>query len=374
MRSYSIPGTFVGNDYLGRATEWAYTASSGTKSDPSSTPLVFGKHVHPTAYSADWVDMEPGDLVMHLSRKRSDYHDTLEPAYCPAFQLSSVSFSDISFSNLKNKAIVNAGQTEMSLGETLAESRSTFTMFKTNLEAIAEATIRFRRGDYRGAFGKLNWQFPKKSADKYLEFTFGLMPLVGEVNNGIKVLHKGLAGPNPNGIVHGFASASQTIDYHSSTYTSTAWGRLKSAYYACRADAKVKLTYRYQHPSVARTANQLGLLNVPQLAWNLTPMSFVADWILPVDDFLGAFGSTQGITFLDGYQSFYATANWTAECWGSTHFSATTKFCTRPAKREAGRFYRAGVGPIPALPEFRLPSHIGQAVTASALSLQRLLR
>lgn len=60
--------------------------------------------------------------------------------------------------------------------------------------------------------------------------------------------------------------------------------------------------YKISSPSV-RTANQLGLLNVAEIAWNLTPWSFVFDWFVPVGKFLQQQGFESGLTFVRGWKT-----------------------------------------------------------------------
>jgi hypothetical protein len=48
--------------------------------------------------------------------------------------------------------------------------------------------------------------------------------------------------------------------------------------------------------------NQTGFTNPINLLWELLPFSFVADWFLPIGNYLEALTAWNGLEFLDGYQ------------------------------------------------------------------------
>lgn len=62
---------------------------------------------------------------------------------------------------------------------------------------------------------------------------------------------------------------------------------------------KVKYIYRVHNPGVA-SSTSMGLTNPALVAWELTPLSFVADWFLNVSDVLEQMDAWSGKTFLTG--------------------------------------------------------------------------
>lgn len=54
-----------------------------------------------------------------------------------------------------------------------------------------------------------------------------------------------------------------------------------------------------------RSAMKLGfsLAELPAVLWEVTPLSFVVDWILPIGDALSGLSATNNVEFLDGYTS-----------------------------------------------------------------------
>jgi hypothetical protein len=63
----------------------------------------------------------------------------------------------------------------------------------------------------------------------------------------------------------------------------------------------VRYTVRYTiQDGQAKVANTFGLLNPLLVAWELVPFSFVADWFLPVGNFLDNLTAYNGLSFGDG--------------------------------------------------------------------------
>lgn len=63
----------------------------------------------------------------------------------------------------------------------------------------------------------------------------------------------------------------------------------------------VRYTVRYTvQDGPAKVANTFGLLNPALVAWELVPFSFVADWFLPIGNFLENLTAYNGLSFGDG--------------------------------------------------------------------------
>lgn len=66
----------------------------------------------------------------------------------------------------------------------------------------------------------------------------------------------------------------------------------------------VKLGVRYKIPNGGVPLfHSFGVSNPLEVAWEIVPFSFVADWFLPVGDYLRAFSSSIGLEFKDGYRT-----------------------------------------------------------------------
>lgn len=73
-------------------------------------------------------------------------------------------------------------------------------------------------------------------------------------------------------------------------------------YSSAEVTAKAWFT-AWRRNSFLTDANQLGLLNAPVVAWELTPLSFVADWILDVGNFMERCTAAMGYELRNGGQS-----------------------------------------------------------------------
>lgn len=138
-----------------------------------------------------------------------------------------------------------------------------------------------------------------------------------------------------------------------------------------------------------RTASELGLLNPFELAWELLPGSFIADWFIPVGDFLSQLDADLGWQFKGGSISEKTTVrrrisfvNMTSQtaCGAHTFFSGSAT-CDNPKSRDF-KFERNtyGTSPLPSLPDltkFRKRSSVHAAngialLTTNARSLVNL--
>lgn len=76
---------------------------------------------------------------------------------------------------------------------------------------------------------------------------------------------------------------------------------------------KVRLDYVIASPALA-TAEDLGLLNVPSLAWEEEPLSFVVDWFFPVGDFLAQLTADAGYGWRGGSISRFTKTVGPSQC------------------------------------------------------------
>jgi hypothetical protein len=72
----------------------------------------------------------------------------------------------------------------------------------------------------------------------------------------------------------------------------------------CHVDARAWFT-AVRKNSFLTDANQLGLLNAPLIVWELSWLSFVADWVLDVGNFLSRSCAGLGFDLLDGGYSVF---------------------------------------------------------------------
>lgn len=129
-------------------------------------------------------------------------------------------------------------------------------------------------------------------AELWLMFHFGLQPLFHD----LLATWDAVLFRQPSGIpVYGTGRIRQTVNLASGN-TVNDWQ------YAEVYDTRVKIgaVLTIDNPNVV-LANQLGLINLPALAWNLLPWSFLIDHIYGLGTFIESWSDLWGISYTDAY-------------------------------------------------------------------------
>lgn len=322
----------------------------------TSTP-VDGAYIKPTRYTGT------GKRAIVPAVKQLTYDRWIPTMGSPACVNESI-WDHRSLSNAQLRAISQVADKKMNLGETLAESPQTFRMIGSNAAAIYQMFRALRRGDMRAAGRAVgisknfrNW--PKDLSNRYLELIFGWKPLIDEVYNGIDVLQNGLGRENVNAYITTKARESVVLTRSYSSTTTLPSG-------TCTSDFRghVSYTYRYRFPWRFRTMNQLGIANIPSLAWQLLPYSFLIDWFFPVGNYLDCFTATEGCSFEDAYHT-----NFVKHLYKGDASTTWPDGCVHEYTLLQRRIITTS---NPPLPQFDLPNlGIGQAASIVALLVQR---
>lgn len=126
---------------------------------------------------------------------------------------------------------------------------------------------------------------PYRIADNTLSVTFGAEPLIADLKGIYNILKAGL--PQQSGMVSIRSS-------HSTSYRGPVnIGNLRLNVEGVLTVRRV-LHYNVENP-VFRILNQLGLLNVAEVAWELMPWSFVIDWFLKVGEAISSLTAEVGL-------------------------------------------------------------------------------
>jgi hypothetical protein len=135
------------------------------------------------------------------------------------------------------------------------------------------------------------------AASTWLEYSYGWKPLLSDVYAQAENLARYMTN---NGYVVREAKAS--------AHAEKVYEELKTEpnlYYKTRkrvvVSNRVSYTVRYRIQDGAnKVANTFGLSNPALVAWELVPFSFVADWFLPIGDFLDNLTAYNGLEFAGG--------------------------------------------------------------------------
>jgi hypothetical protein len=143
------------------------------------------------------------------------------------------------------------------------------------------------------------------AADLFLEVKYGWTPLLNDIENALKVLETRWQEDPSDVKIVGSGSSS----YFATLYN---WDVLVAE--------RTKLTSHFRILNqTTRNINSLGLVDLGGVVWELIPFSFVADWFIPIGDWIGAQTSLTGLEHQHGSQSswFKNTARLNSTEWGN---------------------------------------------------------
>jgi len=207
-----------------------------------------------------------------------------------------------------------------SMGENLIDVRKSLSTIETRAFQLFDFTRAVKKGRLGDAARILRTPMPKtkdpvkEQANNWLEYHLGIEPVVNDIYNAIDILQNPIKNVfvKGRGSVGGFMLRKVT--------TGDPW----SANYQDWIN-KVRVEYRAEvaisNPNLY-LANSLGLLNPVQVLWQVIPLSFVLDWFVNVEQFLGTASDFWGLTVLnpqttvtyDGlYDEWWNTYGWIAK-------------------------------------------------------------
>ncbi|UUW21288.1 MAG: maturation protein [Guiyang fiers-like virus 2] len=257
-----------------------------------------------------------------------------------------------------------------SYGESLAESVKTFDHLAKTTSSLARAYMAARKGRFGEVARHLGVQ--KRSlkngtsvADRWLEYSYGWVPLMNDIYSSYQLLQKGFRKNT-----HILSSQRTLRDSHTArgneeeAFRTNTYGGSEVAY-------KAKLYYSVKRSYLSQM-DEAGLLNPLEVAWALVPFSFVVDWFMPIGNALAAYTARAGVDFIDGYYGTRVSAAYTTapryRLEGGEVF-VSTSMSTRSEGLAYTRTFMSGF-PLPGL---YIKSPFSTNHTLSALALVRSL-
>lgn len=220
-----------------------------------------------------------------------------------------------------NGKIANQKNVTVNWANFVSEQRDSRVMMYRNLNDLIK-TVRFlRKGKFERAYSQLfgsrkretfdplhqKWRYSgkrdKRSASSlWLEWHYGWVPLVTDVYGGLKDMRADSAPL----ILKARGHSTDHDEYVTTLQSSFSIGASTPVIYKVRVRRYVKysvsLRYRVLN-TLLSDLNAAGIVNPAELAWELTPFSFVADWFVNVGDYLRAATIGTGLQFLSGTAS-----------------------------------------------------------------------
>lgn len=191
-----------------------------------------------------------------------------------------------------NAALSNVAKTEALLLVTLGEIRETLAMItkyssllSMRLAPLRDFVYNLQKGRYSAA------ELAQKASSQWLEYRYGIMPLVYEIEGVVKALDRKIE-------THRLTARGnwdwEDTERSTSTYTQgVAYYPTQSFTISTRITAKVSAGFVYV-PLLGGTVSSLGLhiSHVPESLFELTKLSFVANWFFDLSESIRALTAT----------------------------------------------------------------------------------
>lgn len=275
------------------------------------------------------------------------------------------------------QALLNLKDQSVNLAQFFAERKMTERLLLNTMKDITDAVHSVVRKDARGVERALGLTRRSNRATKrwkkldptnrWLEYQYGWVPLLSDVHGAAEALAKA-----PRYEMRQTVKA-RAFERSVREIAAVGGGGFVPVSFSVDeyVECKVSLTYIPNSAWFSQVMAQAGFGNPLYLQWELLPFSFVADWFLPIGNWLNSLDATNGYEFLGGSRTEYRIA--TARPMDASPASNNRTVGTKGKVRHM-RFDRIvySSSPIPTLPRMRSPWAVNGANRfANAMSLLR---
>lgn len=216
---------------------------------------------------------------------------------------------------------------DVNLAVSLAEASQASNMLADIAVRLARALFQVRRFQFQAAARTLGIGVPKQVSRRnswsknWLAYRYGWTPLYYDAVGIMVALHKMCNRPIVKA-VNGYCKITpsvRTVSYPAAAYTHADSRRafassgvqwVVSTTGQERFVARAGVIIRYTNENLA-SLESLGLTNAYELAFELLPGSFIADWFVNIGDKIADMTSYTGKMFLTGYKTWYFSSRLT---------------------------------------------------------------
>lgn len=232
--------------------------------------------------------------------------------------------SDLGITDLYSRLAQKARHSNFSLPITLIEAGRTVSMV-TNVAGTLAGTIHdLRRGNLTGALRRIglapsstqrhrfNRDFGRNpgsaAANAWLQYQYGWKPLLNDVKNAAETLAEAVAR-NGDSMTSSVSAATRLV--YRQFWANYVAGVSPQVLVDVGADVKIsrKAKWRFR-PTSADLPGLFGLTNPMEVVWEVIPFSFVADWFLPIGNYLSALDLPLRFDHVGGSTGYRKAITW----------------------------------------------------------------
>jgi hypothetical protein len=194
------------------------------------------------------------------------------------------------------QAFAERGQTVRLLGNTISRLAGAATALKRGSFAAAARSLGVKASPRRVRKYTKSWSEDqsKALANGWLELQYGWRPLITDIYGAAEQLAQTNVREVRN-IVRKSASKFDTVRQEIAPVNGN-----PKFYCTVIRRTTIKYVVYYSTPVGTHSLTQIGLTNPLLIAWELTPWSFVADWILPLGNYISTLDATNSLVFEKG--------------------------------------------------------------------------
>lgn len=276
--------------------------------------------------------------------------------------------------NLRNRCATEARQKvadgKISVGLAVAESKLTLALLVELVTKLVKVIRAVRRGRWSEAgkiLGYRTWKDTKGLSDSWLQYQYGLKPLISDIYGAQEQLKAGFREKEQTfKVSRQLRQALVPQDFVVPATDPDIWTNDAKFIANGKAFEIIKFVYFMKVSDASLHAlAQLGLVNPAVIAWELVPFSFVIDWLLPIGNFLDGATATLGTTFIAGYEDRLISADLTLDRYFLNFVSGDVG--KHSLKQYSFQRIPLFTPVLPMLPHFKNPFSTTHVISAAAL-------
>jgi hypothetical protein len=200
--------------------------------------------------------------------------------------------------------------------QAFAERRQTARLLASTVTKLTKMVTSHKRGDLRGAGKALGVNVRPRRVRKYksvfsnnpseafasgvLELQYGWRPLYSDIYGSAELVAQKIVRESI-----GRATSKVTERRREVTVIQGGGGHADMYFAISRKVTSKYVIYYATSSDVDHTLSQVGITNPALIAWELTPWSFVFDWLVPIGNYISSFDAVAGLRFVKGTKTAF---------------------------------------------------------------------